>query len=195
MRYILPVDRPRQGFTHRQRSFLWPQGHPGVDLLPTIPRDQQPVKAASDGTKIANVGGICQGFDWKDDQGKYHRYCHVQPYKQNGERMQTGEVVGHMVAKGMIFPRGTTHLHWATALDRFFRKLIDPLSLLTEKPLIERVNEALRVRGDDPARSVGTLTLSKWWQNRVARGEIADFEDLKNKIAWHQQNKRYPHDI
>jgi hypothetical protein len=67
--------------------------------------------------------------------------------------------------------------------------------LRPERTLLDRVNEALRECGDDPARSVGTLTLSKWWQNRIARGEIKDYADLLNKIRWHIQNKRYPHDV
>ncbi len=60
---------------------------------------------------------------------------------------------------------------------------------------LSRVNEALKLCGDDPNRSVGTLTVSKWWQNRVVKGEIKDFADLVNKIKWHQQNHKYPHNV
>lgn len=66
--------------------------------------------------------------------------------------------------------------------------------------LIDRVNEALRECGDDPARSVGTLNLSKWWQNRVASdpqkftNDNAGYSALIGAIRWHQANKRYPHD-
>ena len=69
------------------------------------------------------------------------------------------------------------------------------------KPTLERVNEALRECDDDPARSVGTLTLSKWWQNRVARDpeKFSDddkgYQALVNAIKWHQANKKYPHDL
>lgn len=68
------------------------------------------------------------------------------------------------------------------------------------KPVIERVNEALRECGDDPTRSVGTLTLSKWWQNRVARdpdkftNDDAGYQALVGAIKWHQANHKYPHD-
>lgn len=70
-----------------------------------------------------------------------------------------------------------------------------------EKPTIERVNEALRQCGDDPTRSVGTLTLSKWWQNRVASDpekftdDARGYNALVNAIKWHQANKKYPHDV
>lgn len=68
------------------------------------------------------------------------------------------------------------------------------------KPILPRVNEAIRIRNDDPFRSVGTLTLSKWWQNRVVAdpqkftNDELGFQNLVGAIAWHQANHKYPHD-
>lgn len=69
------------------------------------------------------------------------------------------------------------------------------------KHVIDRVNEALRERGDDPTRSVGTLNLSRWWQKRVAfdpqkfTNDEAGYRALVGAIEWHQVNKKYPHDV
>lgn len=70
-----------------------------------------------------------------------------------------------------------------------------------DRPTLSRVNEALRACGDDPARSVGTLTLSKWWQNRVTADPVkfsddySGYTNLVNAIKWHQANHKYPHDL
>ncbi len=66
---------------------------------------------------------------------------------------------------------------------------------------LSRVNEALRALGEDPTRSVGTLNLSRWWQNRISRdpekftNDEAGYQAMINAIKWHQANSRYPHDV
>lgn len=58
-----------------------------------------------------------------------------------------------------------------------------------EKPLIERVNEALQVAGSlvEPVRS-------DYWQARVANGDKVNFLDLVNGIKFRMVNKLYPHE-
>lgn len=86
-----------------------------------------------------------------------------------------------------------------TACPGFGQGLVDAIGLGV-KPLLDRVNEALRACGDDPTRSVGTLNLSKWWQNSItARPEKftndeAGYQALVGAIKWHQARKKYPHD-
>lgn len=73
--------------------------------------------------------------------------------------------------------------------------------LRPKRKLLDLVNEALRECNDDPARSVGTLTLSKWWQNRVASDpkkftdDIRGYKALVGAIRWHQLRRKYPHDL
>lgn len=86
-----------------------------------------------------------------------------------------------------------THNYWTPRVIGYFRKR-------TNTPTIERVNEALRACNDDPNRPVGTLTLSKWWQNRVKSdpkkftNDEAGYQALVGAIQWHQANHKYPHD-
>jgi hypothetical protein len=57
-----------------------------------------------------------------------------------------------------------------------------------EKPLIERVNEALRAAGSivEPIRQ-------RYWADRVAAGDKTTFEDLTNGIRFRMQNRLMPH--
>lgn len=88
---------------------------------------------------------------------------------------------------------GETHGYLSPRVLGWFRKR-------SEKPTIQRVNEALRKQHDDPTRSVGTLTLSRWWQNRVNKSprkftdDEAGYQALIGAISWHQAKRRYPHD-
>lgn len=134
MAYILPVDRPRYGWKHGQRSLTWPGGHPGVDLLPTIPRDRQNVKAPASGTLLNYVGGACQGFDWQATDGLYHRFCHLDIFVKPGQKFTKGQIIAQMAPKGLLVPPGTTHLHWVSARDRNLRQQLDPLTLVSTEP-------------------------------------------------------------
>lgn len=168
-KYILPVDTPRYGFKHKQRSTVWPFGHPGVDLLPTIPRDRQDVRGAADGICTGAVGGLCQGFDWRDDNGYFHRYCHLDVYVQPLQKFKQGEVVAQMAPKGLLVPPGTTHLHWVSAADKRFTKQVDPLSLI----------------GVDPSLAAANIPelFKEIWRKPGAPGEIAVFEiERKNGV-------------
>lgn len=166
--YTSPVDNARQGWKFRERSLTWPLGHPGVDLLPLIPRDRQDVRAAASGRMIQYVGGTCQGFDWQDDNGVYHRYCHQDIFIRPGDTFKGGQVISQMAPKGFIVPPGTTHLHWVAAKDAKFRNQIDPLSL------VPHGNEQL-------AKADIRELFRQIWHREGAKGEIAVFETERRR--------------
>lgn len=86
------------------------------------------------------------------------------------------------------------HNYWNPRIVGWFRKYPGVTTIL-------RVNQAIRECGDEPTRSVGTLTLSKWWQNRVLADPIkfsdneAGYQALIDAIKWHQANHKYPHNL
>lgn len=182
MSYVIPIKNARYGLKHRQKASIWPLGHPGVDLLPAVPRTPQDVIAPKAGVKIRNVGGACQGFDFKDDDGKYHRFCHVQTKLKNGQKFTRGETVGRLWGKGFMVPPGALHLHWVVSLDLNFRKQIDPLTLpFTGKPLISRVNELFTsVWGRQPQAKE-----SNYFQKRVQRGITTEKKLVEVMKFWH----------
>lgn len=150
--YTLPVENPRYGWKHGQKSLTWPLGHPGVDLLPTKPRTRQNVLSAKDGEFKRLVGGTCQGFDWVDSKGLTHRYCHVDVL--NTGKFKQGEVIARMAPKGLLIPPGTTHLHWVV----WKNEQIDPLSLFEEE------------KKEEKEINVSQL-FQEIWKRKPARGE------------------------
>lgn len=80
-------------------------------------------------------------------------------------------------------------------------ELGDPVVALagSQRPILDRVNEAIREAGDDPNRPVGTLNLSKWLQNHVVKtgkftNDEAGYKALLGFIKYRQQKKAYPFD-
>lgn len=121
--------------------------------------------------------------------------------RENGDRLEFAHLskilrIGRVEEGDIIATTGNTgsvttgpHLH-VQIFDSRARRL-DPemYGWGTERPLVERVNEALRVAG-----SVAEPRRSAYWQERVAKGEKTTFDDLIGGIQWRRQQRLAPHE-
>lgn len=153
MSYIRPVKNAKLGWKYK------PPFHWGQDLLPKKAGSKQDVLAAKDGEALYLVGGTCGGFDWMDDEGIRHRYCHLDVDVRPNQKFKQGEVVGKMAIRGYLKPWWYTHTHWVT-WDKS-NKTFDPMSLRI-KEHIDRKPQAKKL-------------FEKIWKREPAEGDLLTF--------------------
>lgn len=159
------------------------------DLWTTLLADPHFVRITDSLLAIPRAGDIFVMDAWGNDEKSRHGHTGV---------VLEGSTLSQLrsLDSNWSIPEITTfemHSYRKPHILGWFRKL-------NTRTTRERVDEALLACGDDPNRSVGTLTLAKWWQNRVARNrhkfsnDETGYQALVGAIKWHRANHRYPHD-
>jgi hypothetical protein len=97
-------------------------GHNGIDFAGMTYGSKSPLYSTTGGTIIraqntSQGGGAGNNILWKDDNGYYHWYMHMNepPLKNVGESIEPGSLLGHVGYTGHCEPSGPggTHLHYS----------------------------------------------------------------------------------